>query len=562
MSAHNAFTSALFALCAAILAFASPPLTADEAKAGHLSLAPMFGHNAVLQRDVPLPVWGTAVPDSVVEIGLFPAREQNYEAQVEVLTNVVVGTDGRWTAVLPAFSASTDESRLLFWNYPRDSYEAVKGTKAHPEVCLSSLLVTNVLFGDVWLCSGQSNMDMNYGWGLTRGKEDIETNVYDRIRLFDDPNALSFTPLDTLSKPAEWTPCDFAHAKSFSAVGYFFAQALQRGVGFPFPGKDREHCLGDVPIGLIEATWSGSPICTWLSGEAYSGADSEFAAKYDALVKSIAEPAPGKKPPQLSFWTPAASYNAMLHPLFPMAMKGAIWYQGCSDVNRPDLYEKLFRALVADWRAHFTHPDGFPVFLVQLASIDVMHEEPVESNWAWMRWTQMCLGETVDKCGTAVIIDIDEHKEMHPKDKKTVGERLARLALVRAYAQTNVIARASSLTNSSGRVIWREYRPERLVEAGPIPLKAECKDGKVVISFKNAEGLKTSDGKRLRGFQLKEENGDSAFWQGDVLGETVVIRIPGDCRPVRVRYAWDDVPDCNLVNGDDLPCGPFELAVR
>ena len=92
------------------------------------------------------------------------------------------------------------------------------------------------------------------------------------------------------------------------------------------------------------------------------------------------------------------------------------------------------------------------------------------------------------------------------------SDRLARLALVRAYAQTNVIARASSLTNSSGRVIWREYRPERLVEAGPIPLKAECKDGKVVISFKNAEGLKTSDGKRLRGFQLKEENGDSAFW--------------------------------------------------
>ena len=151
---------------------------------------------------------------------------------------------------------------------------------------------------------------------------------------------------------------------------------------------------------------------------------------------------------------------------------------------------------------------------------------------------------------------------MHPKDKKTVGERLARLALVRAYAQTNAIAKSFSITSSSGRVIWREYRPERLVEAGPIPLKAECKDGMVVISFKNAEGLKTSAGKRLRGFQLKEENGDSAFWQGNVLGETVVIRIPGDCRPVRVRYAWDDVPDCNLVNGDDLPCGPFELAVR
>ncbi len=279
-------------------------------------------------------------------------------------------------------------------------------------------------------------------------------------------------------------------------------------------------------------------------------------------MKSTAEPALGRKPPQLSFWTPAASYNAMLHPLFPMAMKGAIWYQGCSDVNRPDLYEKLFRALVADWRAHFTHPDGFPVFLVQLASIDVMHEEPVESNWAWMRWTQMRLGETVDKCGTAVIIDIDEHKEMHPKDKKTVGERLARLALVRAYGETNVCESSSLVKTRDGRVISREHRVDRLVEAGPIPLKAELRDGSVVISFKNAEGLKTSDGGPLRGFQLKDEKGNSAFRQGEIVGETVEIPVPDDCRPVRVRHAWDDFPACNLVNGEGLPCGPFEFGLE
>ena len=560
MSAHISFSPALSAICAAVLVFASSPLTADEAKAGHLSVAPMFGHNAVLQRDVPLPIWGTAAPDSVVEIGLFPAREQNSEAQVEVLTNVVVGTDGRWTAVLPAFPASTDESRLLFWNYPTDSYEAVKGTKAHPEVCLSSLLVTNILFGDVWLCSGQSNMDMNYGWGLTRGKEDIETNVYDRIRLFDDKNALSFTPLDTLSKPAEWTLCDFDHAKSFSAVGYFFAQALQK--GFVERGHFQAHSTSRIPIGLIEASWSGSPICTWLSAESYRGADPEFAAKYEALVKSIAEPAPGKKPPQLSFWTPAASYNAMLHPLFPMAIKGAIWYQGCSDVNRPDLYEKLFRALVADWRAHFTHPDGFPIFLVQLASILSPHDEPVESNWAWMRWTQMRLGETIDKCGTAVTIDNVDPNDMHPKDKKTVGERLARLALVRAYAETNRDERVTAVKGRDGRVTHREYSQDWLVEAGPIPLKAECKDGRVVISFKNAEGLKTSDGGRLKGFQLKEDGAGFCFWQGYVSGKTVTIRIPDDFKPVLVRYAWDEAPDCNLVNGEDLPCGPFELTVQ
>ena len=224
--------------------------------------------------------------------------------------------------------------------------------------------------------------------------------------------------------------------------------------------------------------------------------------------------------------------------------------------------EQVDRAMAADWRAHFTHPDGFPIFLVQLASIDAMHGEPVESNWAWMRWTQMRLGETIDKCGTAVIIDIDEHKEMHPKDKKTVGERLARLALVRAYGETNVCESSSLVKNRDGRVISREYRVDRLVEAGPIPTKAERRDGRVVIAFKNAEGLKTSDGKRLRGFQLKGENGESAFWQGHVLGETVVIHVPADFRPVRVRYAWDDFPDCNLVNGEGLPCGPFEFGLE
>ena len=638
----------------AFLALFAPALV----QAAPTFAAPFTSH-AVLQRDCPLPVWGTAEPGATVEVALDGQKVQS-----------TADDAGRWSVTFPAQTT------------PGLGHTLVLSSGG------DSVVLDDIAIGDVWLCSGQSNMDMNYGWGLTRGKEDVENANDPMMRLFDDHNAVSFEPLDHLKLPARWTASDFAHSRSFSACGWFFGQALRK-------------ALPNVPIGLIEASWSGSPIKTWISAEAYSAADptcageianlagaradyeakggeegykkrlelwtaesnakgdiaadkedfddstwetvvlpvtyeKQFDKDYDGCVwyrrtfELTADQAAGEatltlgaiddkdmtyvngqlvgttdkhnvnrvykipagilragrntlsvrtfdfgvtggftstpeklalavggdllpmagewrtlgfrydpKPVNagLSSWTPTACYNAMLHPLFPMALKGAIWYQGCSDVGHAALYDKVFRAMVADWRSHFTHPDGMPVYLVQLAAYRETHKNPFDSAWADMRWTHMKIGETLEKSGAAVAIDIGHHTDIHPKDKKSVGERLARLALVRTYGLSD------------------------LVEAGPIPVAATLSGSSVTVAFRNANELAAGDGEALRGFQLAGGNGPFAWVEAAVRDRTVVLTVPEGMEPTKVRYAWDDYPDCNLVGAENLPCGPFELDI-
>lgn len=629
------------------------------------AFAKPFTSHAVLQRDCELPIWGTAKPGAKVVVKLD-----------DTAAEAVADADGKWCVRFPAQTQPGLGHTLVL---------SVDGADA--------VTLDDIAIGDVWLCSGQSNMDMSYGWGLTRGKEDVEKNAYDDIRLFDDHNAVSFDPLDTLMYKYEWKTCSFESARTFSACGYFFGAALHE----KLPG---------VPLGLIEASWSGSPIKTWLSAESYSAADPACAAELENLQKARVDydaqggkeafekrlalwtaetnakgdipeafqenyddstwttvslpttfeeqfkgaydgcvwyrrtvtlttaqaaaanavlhfgaiddkdityvngqqvgecavynqPRDYKLPAGLlregantivtktfdfgggggftekkadalcitfdgadtvplagewkslgfaydpkpvdaggvSSWTPCACYNAMLHPLFPMAVKGAIWYQGCSDVGHADLYDRVFRAMAADWRAHFTHPDGLPVYLVQLASFMQTHDAPFNSAWADMRWTHMKLGETLEKSGSAVAIDIGHPTDIHPKDKKTVGERLARLALVRTYGQKD------------------------LVEAGPIPVAATYADGKVTVAFKNATDLIISEGDELKGFQLGNAEWQFQWVKASIQGPTVVIDVPEGMEPAFVRYAWDDFPVCNLVGAENLPCGPFHMAI-
>ena len=745
-------------LLLAVLTAGLRPGRADAA--APITLAPMFRDHAVLQRGVPLPIWGTAEPGATVAVRLVRAGEadaepggkteaaagdRGYGMNVKVSPPdppilAAVGPDGRWTAILPASSASWPGSTTftLRVDYaPADEAGATiaLGAASAPEG--AGARAEDILFGDVWLCSGQSNMDMNYGWGLTRGKEDVETNTHARIRLFDDRNRTALSPQRDLPDDYGWTTCDPEHAKRFSAVGYFFGQALQE-------------AMPDVPIGLIEASWSGSPIKTWIPYEAAEALGGDFgkqagerraiaeawenggrdqfqidlaawtnalpaldpdvpnkdwtdklgaaplfarekfddsdwqtaklpeitekhtSSEFDGYVwyrkTFILDNAPNnpaffgvaltlgpiddqdwtyvngvpvgstnawdaprsyevdprilhdgtntiavkvldwgghggfwsKKPDDIalhiaefiyvmsdtdgcgseisgertiplagewkfkafpaeprpvdpsspSSWDIAACHNGMVAPLFGMAAKGAIWYQGCSDVGNADLYAKQFPAMVGAWRKGFVHDDaGFPVYLVQLAAFKETHAEPIDSAWARMRWTQMQLGETVPHCGTVVAIDVGDHRDIHPKDKKTVGERLARLALARTYQghkddgsgpiPLSAAVRADASYPEPAPVIVRFVRPD----------------------FSDALRLATSDGQAVRGFQFVYEDGSAEAAAAEI-DRYAVLLFPKDKTPVRVRYAWDDYPDCNLVNGEGLPCGPFELEIE
>ncbi|MGI5868318.1 MAG: sialate O-acetylesterase [Kiritimatiellia bacterium] len=639
-------------------------VVAAEAQAEPLKLASVFSHHAVLQRDVQTPIWGVAEPGQVVQVEVARDGKAKFKSKTKA------DAQGKWLVRTAPFAAG-------------GPYELAAWTSAGDR-----LSITNVLFGDVWICSGQSNMEMSYGWGLTRGKGDVETNAYANIRLLNVPNKTSVVPVETFK--AEWKPCTPAAAKQFSACGYFFGVALHNE-------------LPDIPIGLVDVTWSGTYIQTWLSLDSlekidpireaverrrnaiqdwfnggserfkedlavweakldpYSHAEEKpyhegfddaswgkvalpqtferhvapdfdgvvwyrlrvtltpaqaeaaatlklgriddqdetyvngvrvgglashaavrryevpakalkagenvitvrvqdngwgggFIGKAEELVLEtvdgalplagewvckVGEKLKDSKPENLdapSANSFSACYNGMFMPLFPMGVKGAIWYQGCSNVGGEVLYDSLFRAMAADWRANFTGAP-IPIYLVQLAAFQATHPEPRDSAWARMRWTMTRLGEEVEHSGTAVTIDVGDHADIHPKDKKTVGERLARLALNRTYGRKDI------------------------VEAGPIPTSATTSDRGVVVSFKNAAGLRARDGGRLEGFQIPGADGKFVWADAVVEGETVVVAVPEGSQPTAVRHAWDDYPVCNLVNGEDLPCGPFELKV-
>lgn len=636
-----------------------------SAFADPLALASVFSDHAVIQRDIQAPVWGVAAPNATVDVKIVQDGKTVFE------TNVQADDAGKWMAKTQPFAAG-------------GPYSIIVSAKDEETV-----VITDVLFGDIWICSGQSNMEMTYGWGLTRGKEDVENNTYPEIRLLNVPNKTSIAPVGSFS--ANWAVCTPEAAKRFSACGYFFGAALKKE-------------LPNVPIGLVDVTWSGTYIQTWLSlasleqvdgladsvqarraaitrwiqgGKDTFGEDlAAWKSKLDPLSRAEVQPfeellddsdwlkvklpltfethidanfdgtvwyrttvtltaeqaaeeatlslgaiddedvtyingikvgsmsvysqarvyeVPSgvlkagdnliavraidtggvggftSKPEDLFLktgadthslsqeWTYSASkidthtrpadlanpgansysacYNGMFAPLFPMAVKGAIWYQGCSNVGGEQLYFKLFNAMVADWRANLTGED-FPVYLVQLSAFLQTNEKPFNSAWARMRWVMMQLGETVKNSGTAVTIDVGDHADIHPKDKKTVGERLARLALNRTYGRTDI------------------------VEAGPIPTGVEKSESGLVISFKNASGLKTSDGAAVSGFQVVDVAGEATWAQAAINGETVIVTVPEGVKVSAVRFAWDDYPVCNLVNGEDLPCGPFQLEAK
>ena len=482
-----------------------------------VKLQPLFSDGMVLQRGVDCPIWGKADPGEEIRVSLDTKR-------VSVAHRTIKAeADGRWRLSIPMGTLKAGGPSTL----------TIKGK--------NTITLKDVYVGEVWICSGQSNME----WALRathNADEAIKNSKNPKIRLFTVPKHTSDRPLDGFKGDPKWVECNPDTVKGFSAVAYFFGRDLQKAL--------------DVPVGLIHTSWGGTRAEAWTSRpvlEQHEEWKAEISAfvqakanylraldKYLSELKKFQELAEKDQdqglPPNAPISprnanSPSVLYNAMIAPLIPFAIKGAIWYQGESNAGKAYAYRKLFPTMIQNWRDDWKQGD-FPFLFVQLAPFQQIVSEPQESAWAELREAQLLTSLHCKHTGMAVITDAGDPKDIHPKKKEPVGARLALAALALAY----------------GKKI--EY-------SGPVYDKMTVKDGKAVVHFKNVgKGLEAKDGP-LHGFAVA--GADRKFYnaQAEIQGDTVLVWCDKVTEPIAVRYGWANCPVVNLCNKDGLPASPF-----
>ena len=402
------------------------------------------------------------------------------------------------------------------------------------------ITVNNVLIGDVWVCSGQSNMEWPLKASFQPGM-DITNSANPRIRLFTVPKLKSNEPVNDVK--SKWEECSPETVTNFSAVAYYFGRELQTHL--------------KVPIGIIHTSWGGSPAEVWIREQllaenasykndildAYQGQAQRIQGeqvKWEEEKASLEKE--GKKisrqRPQVG-WKPSELYNGMIAPLLNYPIKGAIWYQGESNPGRAYQYRNLFADMIMNWRIDFGQGD-FPFLLVQLAPWDkgkkrdlaVISEKPEDSDWAELRESQLLSTKMLPNVGMAVITDVGDKDDIHPTKKEPVGSRLALAARAIAY-------------------------DEKITYSGPIYRELAIEGDKAIVSFDFlGKGLEARGGK-LTGFAVAGRDRKFHWADGVIKGDRVVLSSPEVPEPVAVRYGWSDFPIVNLFNKDGLPASPF-----
>jgi len=473
-------------------------------------LPSIFSENMVLQQGMQVPVWGWADKNEQVTV-IFQGQRVTTTAK-----------DGKWMVKLDNLKATTEPQVFIVDGKNRIKY-------------------TNVLIGEVWVASGQSNMEfpLNRSFEATN---DIQNSYNPMIRLYTVPKTKSDLPLDDVK--SEWVECNPRTASSFSAVAYYFARDLQKARG--------------VPVGVIHTSWGGTPAESWTTRETLLGHEKlkgmverwdkmieDFDNQLDQYAEKMIEweqnadqaeaegrpvPAPPEFPrdPRNQPWRPAGLYNAMIAPLIPYAIQGAIWYQGESNASRAYQYRILFPAMIQDWRDHWGQGD-FPFLFVQLANF--IAGEP-EEPWAELREAQT-MALSLPNTGMAVTIDIGNPTDIHPRNKQDVGYRLALAARKIAYGQ-------------------------EIVYSGPIYDSMTREDSRVRIRFQHVgSGLMAKNNEPLKGFTIADSGRKFVPAGARIEGDTVVVWSDEVKDPVAVRYGWKHNPDCNLYNKEGLPASPF-----
>lgn len=356
------------------------------------------------------------------------------------------------------------------------------------------LQLKNVLIGEVWICGGQSNMQ----WGVNQSagaKETIANSANENLRLFSVPRRGAAQPESNVE--GDWKVCSPETVPGFSAVGYFFGRDLQRARG--------------VAVGLINANQGGTTAERWMSKESVEG---------NPDLQGMSKPQGATD-----------LYNAMIAPLAPLAIRGAIWYQGESNADRAVQYRKLLPAMIKNWRDTFGQGD-FPFLMVQLAPFMKIEEGPTDSAWAELRDAQLFVTKTVPKVGLAVITDVGDEKDIHPPQKGPVGARLALAARGIAYG-------------------------EKLVYSGPVFDKLVVSGAQAIVHFQHVGAGLEARGGELSGFTIAGQ--DKKFFKATarIEGDTVVVTSDQVAAPVAVRFGWANYPVVNLWNKDGLPASPF-----
>ena len=499
-----------------LLCSATPLFAAD------LVVAPLFRDGAVLQRGRDVPVWGKAGADAEVVVSFGDHRAV-----------ATADGDGRWEAALPAMDAEA-EPRVMTVTSGEDTLE-----------------VADVLVGEVWLASGQSNM----GWQIRQSREEDQEMAAERpvpgLRVFTVPQRLNHERQFTVD--GEWTHATPETAPRLTAVGYFFGRKLVEELG--------------VPVGIVNSSWGGSTIAPWIDDEtgfdgvgelaevrahrrlrspgmpefrrllrAYAVEMQEWSEKAVRMLDAGGDPTGMPEAPELlslGHRAEAGTYQAMIHPLAPYALRGTIWYQGESNRGDGMEYFHMKRALIQGWRDRFRAPE-MPFLFVQIAPYRYGNDRPDElaEFWAVQQRTL-----EIPHTGMVVTLDIGDLDDIHPGNKSEVGRRLALWALADSYGR------------------------DGLVKSGPLFRGYRVVDGGVEIEFDHVGGgLATRDGEPPSHFEVAGEDGEFKPAVAAIAadGTSLVVSSEAVAEPVRARFAWEKTAEPNLMNREGLPAGAFD----
>jgi sialate O-acetylesterase len=417
-------------------------------------VAPIFSDGAVLQRGKPVPVYGTGNANDQVTVKLGDQSKSG-----------TVGSDGKWSVMLDPVPVGGPYTLTIS-----------SGS--------NNFTANNVLSGDVYLCSGQSNMQFSLKEASTAARALAAASQNTQLHFYTDG----------------WKNCSAETAKDFAAVGYFFGEALIK-----------DPALANVPIGLINKSVGGTAIEAWIPADALTGLSPAQTS-------------------QSMFGLPSSSlYKSLIEPVIPYSLSGVLWYQGEANAGHPEVYEHLLTTLISTWRTAANNPT-LPFFIIQLP--------PLSGKWngnyfTWLRETQATVAAKVPNVDLITTIDTTDGSNLHPTNKQPVGERVALMAR-------------------------RDIYKEKIVAEGPKFKSVEVDGSTLKVHFDTAgEAMMGKNGDDITGFFIAGSDGIYKTAKAQVDGDTIVLQNDEVTDPKTVRYAWEGVPENNLVNADGLPAIPF-----